>query len=251
MREVDTRPLEFVESDGEPMGETELHVEQILDLLAALKNLAKQRGDQSAHAGANLNFYYDRTNPAKRVTPDVFFVRGLADPTRPRRSFKLWEEGRAPELILEIASRATWEEDLGRKKELYRDVFGTSEYLVFDPEEGILEAGPLLAWRLSGRAYRRVGGASEVESKVLGATFRVIRGRLRIVDERGEIVPGLEGLRDGVEAALRKAAARVLESRFGLLAPTSRSRLLELDAEELEALLARAATARSIDQALQ
>lgn len=246
MREVDTRALEFVESDGEPMGETELHVEQILDLLAALKRLAAQRGDETAHAGANLNFYYDRTNPAKRVTPDVFFVRGLVQPSRPRRSFKLWEEARAPELILEIASRGTWEEDLGRKKELYRDVFGTSEYLVFDPEEGILEGGPLLAWRLSGRAYRRVGSATEVESKVLGATFRVIAGRLRIIDERGHAVPGLDVLRDG----LQLSATQLLETMFGPLAPASRAKLFAMDSPRLVTLLARATTARSIDEAL-
>ena len=53
---------------------------------------------------------------------------------RRRRTWKLWEEGRAPELIVEVASQTTYELDLGSKRDIYRDVFRTSEYVVFDPE---------------------------------------------------------------------------------------------------------------------
>jgi Uma2 family endonuclease len=247
------RLLEFVESDGEPMGETELHVLQIVYLLEALKLLARGRqADEGAHVGSNLNFYYDPEDARRRVCPDVFLTRGLADAARPRRTWKLWKDGPAPDLIVEVASQGTYEEDLGAKRELYREVFRTSEYLVFDPE-GFMEQGPLRAWRLNGDgAYRRVGTSSRVESRVARASFEVIDGSLRVVDSQG-IVPGgaAEGMREGMRAARGESIVQVLETRFGALPGPAlvrlRARLDRLDDGGLQRALTRAVTAASVD----
>jgi Uma2 family endonuclease len=143
----DAAALDFVESDGEPLAETELHLDQVFQLRESLKQLARQRAEGDVHVGSNLLFYFDPKDARKRVAPDVFFVRGLEEPGRLRRTYKLWEERKAPDLIIEVTSRGTWEEDLERKKELYRDVFRTSEYVIFDPEEDLVDGGPLLARR--------------------------------------------------------------------------------------------------------
>lgn len=253
--ERDAALLDFVESDGEPMGETELHVDQIMYLRGALDLLLRlRRRDTSAHVGANLIFYWDPEDARKRLSPDVFVVRGLTDARRRRRTWKLWDEGRAPELIIEVASRSTYAQDLGEKREVYRDVFRTSEYVVFDPE-GFMDPGPLVAWRLGQRGYRRAGSSTRVESRVLGATLQVVQGFLRVVDEHGLIVPGdatqalrdgrAEGIRRGRAEGGRKLVQRLLERRFGSLGADVRRLVESLGEEELDLAAEQAATVPS------
>ena len=61
-------------------------------------------------------------------------------------------EAGVPLLIVEVASRWTVDNDVGEKRAAY-EAIGVGEYLVFDPDGGLL-ATPLLAWRLEGVAYR-------------------------------------------------------------------------------------------------
>ena len=49
-----------------------------------------------------------------------------------RVSYKLWEEPKAPDFVLEITSRSTRAEDQGRKREVYASL-GVREYWLFDP----------------------------------------------------------------------------------------------------------------------
>ena len=48
---------------------------------------------------------YEEGNPRKSVTPDVFVVIGA--PRHNRMTYKLWEEPKAPDFVLEVASRNT------------------------------------------------------------------------------------------------------------------------------------------------
>jgi Uma2 family endonuclease len=233
---TDARLLDFVESDGEPMGETELHVDQILYLRGALDLLTRVRQqDASAHVGSNLIFYWDPEDARRRLSPDVFLVRGLSDARRRRRTWKLWVEERAPDLVIEVASQSTYELDLGPKRDLYRDVFGVSEYVVYDPE-GFMDPGPLVAWRLAGRSYRRAGTSTRFDSRAAGATLEVRDGFLRVVDERGQVVPGdaIDGVREGREAGARDLLRRVLERRFGALTPAVSAAIARLSGADLE-----------------
>ena len=54
-----------------------------------------------------------------------------ASPGGNRRIYKLWEEGRAPQVIFEVTSRSTRREDLRSKHDLYERL-GVSEYFLFD-----------------------------------------------------------------------------------------------------------------------
>lgn len=238
--------LDFIESDGEPLAETELHLDQIMYLRGALDVLARlRRGDESVHVGSNLIFYWDPRDARRRLSPDVFLVRGLSDARRRRRTWKLWVEERAPELIIEVASQSTYEQDLGPKRDVYRDVFRTSEYVVFDPE-GFMRPGPLVAWRLVGRGYRRSPSSTRFESRALGATLQVMDdGFLRVVDERGLVVPGevTEGIRDGERALVR----RLLERRFGSLTHQVQRLVAALRDDELDVAAEQAATACSVE----
>ena len=116
--------IEYPESDGEPMAETELHAQLLIDLRLALRNFF--RDDPQTYVGANMLMYYVEGDPTKCKAPDVFVVRGA--PKEPkRRTWKVWEEGRAPDVVIELSSSSTWEEDLQKKWRVYERI-GVQEY---------------------------------------------------------------------------------------------------------------------------
>lgn len=119
----------YPESDGKPTAETLNHILVITYLLDVLMTWFRDQKDM--YVGANNLIYYEVGFPKASFAPDVYLIPGL-DKT-PRRVLKLWEEKRAPAVIFEITSRATWEEDLGDKLELYARL-GVLEYFVYDVE---------------------------------------------------------------------------------------------------------------------
>lgn len=132
----------YPESDGKPMAETDIHAELLIDLRVALDN--HFRTDPDVYVSGNLLVYYVEGNPAKCLAPDVFVVRGV--PKGQRRIYKLWEEGVAPQVVIELTSRKTWREDLQTKWRLYEEL-GVQEYFIFDPEYDYLDEA-LVGYRL-------------------------------------------------------------------------------------------------------
>ena len=71
--------------------------------------------------------------------PDFFFVHGEWQ-TANRDRWAVWEQGgRYPDVIIELLSRKTAKRDRTEKKEIYRGVFHTSEYFLYDPIKKTLE----------------------------------------------------------------------------------------------------------------
>src|SRR5437899_3041737 len=96
--------IEYPDSDGQPMGETGIHVEVTLGLLAMLRHY--YRGNPKVAVLANMFLYYVEGDPSQNVAPDLFVTLDVdADPHR--RTFKVWEERKAPDLIIEVTSRKT------------------------------------------------------------------------------------------------------------------------------------------------
>src|SRR5207253_673154 len=83
-------------------------------------------------------------NPRDRRDPDILVARGVGDHIR--RSFRVWEEGTLPCVLFEVASKKTWRNDVGPKKELYATI-GIPEYFIFDPEKKYVRP-PLQGFRL-------------------------------------------------------------------------------------------------------
>jgi len=116
----------------EPPLETELHLEQIMLLLKCLKWLWRDRTD--FYAAGNLTIYYSLS---KRKSddfrgPDFFVV--LDSDRKTRKSWVVWDEdGKYPNVILEILSESTANTDKKLKKELYQNTFRTPDYFWFDP----------------------------------------------------------------------------------------------------------------------
>ncbi len=136
------REIYYPESNRRSFAETQLHREQILDLINSLQFHFYSRKD--VYVSGRIKFHYRHINSRKVFAPDVMIVKGVGN--YPRRSYKLWEEKQFPQVVFEISSRATWGEDLNKKWFLYQQ-FGVKEYYIFDPEYDYLPE-PLIAYRL-------------------------------------------------------------------------------------------------------
>ncbi len=92
---------------------------------------------------------YDITNGNARVPPDLFIAFGV-DPAAIRvnlPNFWIWETGKVPDFVMEVASPSTAANDLGHKRDLYERL-GVSEYWRFDPTGGDLYGQPMAGERL-------------------------------------------------------------------------------------------------------
>lgn len=125
-------PPSDLESDEPPM-ETDFHLQQMLLLIRCLNWWWRDRTD--FYVTGNSTIYY---SPNQRKTenfrgPDFFVV--LNTERKPRKSWIVWEEnGKYPNVIVELLSKTTAAVDRGLKKQIYQDTFRTPEYFWFDPE---------------------------------------------------------------------------------------------------------------------
>jgi Uma2 family endonuclease len=120
------------ESD-EPEMESSLHYLQLMVLVASLELLWRDRTDY--FLGANLTVYFSRKQLKNRDFrgPDLFLVQDTTP--EPRKSWVVWEEdGKYPDLIIELLSDSTAEVDRKLKKQLYQNSFHTHEYFWFSPD---------------------------------------------------------------------------------------------------------------------
>ena len=132
--------IDYPESDGRPMAENDWQRAVILYALCVLENRFDGRPD--VYVSGDLLVYHEEGNPRASVVPDVFVVFGAH--SRMRRVYKLWEEPKAPDFVLEVASPSTWQDDEGPKRELYERL-GVREYFQHDPTGGapaLASSGP-------------------------------------------------------------------------------------------------------------
>jgi Uma2 family endonuclease len=214
----DGRGVKYPESDGKPMGETGVHVDVMLAVLAMLR---RHYSDNDRVAVlANMFLYYEEGDPRKVVCPDVFVTLNVPRNTI-RRTFKVWEEGKGPDLVIEITSKKTRKEDLHKKFDLYRDVLRVREYFLFDPLEEYLEPS-LQGYRLIDGRYGSIAWAGAgLFSDVLGLRlerdemdlrfFNPATGRrIPTGEELGKAAKAAEeALRDEKVARMEEAEARV------------------------------------------
>ncbi len=174
------------------------------------------RNDPEVYVSGNLMFYYVEGNPAKCTSPDVFVVRGV--PKGERRTYKLWEEGHPPQVVIELSSQSTWGDDLQRKWRLFERL-GIEEYFIFDPQYNYLWE-PLLAYRLVNGEYEEVAVENgRVRSEVLSLELVDTGETLRLFDpQAGEFLPTRQELKDRKEQAeaelarLREEIAKLRQS---------------------------------------
>jgi hypothetical protein len=111
--------------------------------------------------------YYEKGNPRKHVSPDVFVAVGVRK-DKQRDAYFLWEEGHGLDFVIELTSRSTKEEDLDDKMSIYQDEMPVPEYFLFDPKGEYLDP-PLQGHRLQEGKYARIEMAEgRLPSEVLG-----------------------------------------------------------------------------------
>ena len=172
----------YPESDGKPMAETEYHRDIMIDFIQMLKHYFRDVND--VHVSGNLLMYYEEGNPRKSVSPDVFVAFGVSK--KRRRTYKIWEEGHAPDFVLEVASPSTYRHDLTRKKDLYASVLSVREYYIYDPYH---EVDPYFqGYRLVEGVYEEIIFVNErLPSLVLGLELGESDGVFGLYDPRRSV----------------------------------------------------------------
>ena len=233
--------IEYPTSDGQPMAETTLHRKVMADIIEGLER--RYVGVPDVWVGGNLFLYYEKGNTKKCVAPDVLLVRGVDK--RDRDCFFLWEE-KTPELIFEITSRSTRDEDEGKNKKAYERL-GVTELVLFDPFGEYLEPR-LQGYRLQQGRYRRIreNADGSLDLRTVGVTARPEGVKLRLVDtatqEKLLWTDEIEAARLAAEdraAAAEERATRESAARLAAEEHAARESAARREAEErLRALAA-------------
>jgi len=120
--------------DGIPM-ETARHRSQMNLLIETLQHYWATQGIQG-FVGGNMFIYYSlaqvRTQDVRG--PDFFAVRDVAG--HERKSWVVWEEGKGPDIVIELISESTAAFDRGDKQRIYQNELRVPEYIWYDPLSG-------------------------------------------------------------------------------------------------------------------
>jgi Uma2 family endonuclease len=142
--------LELPTEDGIPL-ESGWHRSEINLLIESQRHHWRDRTD--FYCGGNMVLYYSLEQVRNRDYrgPDFFVVLGV-DGSYSREAWVVWEEeGRYPNVIVELLSPTTAEGDKTVKWGLYEQTFRTPEYYCYDPE-----TQELIGWRLSRGSYEPI-----------------------------------------------------------------------------------------------
>jgi Uma2 family endonuclease len=252
------RGIDLPCDDGEPM-ETHLHVLQMTLLTGSLELAWKDRDDY--FVGGNMFVYYSELQSKRNDFrgPDVFVV--LNTTKNPfRRSWVVWEEnGRRPDLVIELISESTEAEDRGPKKEIYAKLLGTPEYYLYDPLDQRLE-GYVLDSATKAYCPMKKDASGRYWSEALQLGLGVALGEyenaetlwLRWFDREGKVLPHAEELAQAearekeaavarADEAVARAAAEAREKEAAVARADEAVARAEADANRVKELLAKLA----------
>jgi Uma2 family endonuclease len=205
--------LELPYDDGEPM-ESNRHRQQMVLLIQGLKRAYS--GRRNFFVGGNMFVYFSETQVKKNDFrgPDFFVVLETTD--RDRRSWVAWgEDGKLPDVVIELLSDRTRKVDWGEKMRIYSRLWKTSEYFLYDPWSHALDAFRLDPSTLD---YVRIAPDSrgDLSCQRLGLTLGLRESTyegidalwLRFIDGTGTLVPTETEAAEAAEAALAAARGR-------------------------------------------
>ena len=215
---VDDLTIDYPSSDGEPMAESDQQYIPLTNTVSALRVRYHHRDD--VYIAGDMLVYYRMNRTDVSVAPDVFAVFGATGNHR-RDSWLVWREGRAPDFVMEIASRATWRRDISEKRSIYA-AMGVREYVRFDPTGRYFTPALVIERLDSDGNYREqpltegADGIVRGYSAVLELEICVLPGReLRLYDPAtGEWLLTHQETEDArqAEAAARQAEAAARQS---------------------------------------
>jgi Uma2 family endonuclease len=164
------------------LAETEVHLDEIVYLREALQEHFRKVPD--VYVGCDMCFYYVPRQPRFFVAPDLFVVFGVPKLRNgeKRRTYKLWEEGQAPRMVIEVTSDSTQDEDLQTKKALYEGI-GVQEYFLHDPLDDYLDP-KLQGFQLGAGRYERMEPREDgsLISRTTALILKPEKAGLRLID---------------------------------------------------------------------
>ncbi|HIK08850.1 MAG TPA: Uma2 family endonuclease [Oscillatoriaceae cyanobacterium M33_DOE_052] len=218
----------------EPPLETERHLKQILLLLSSLewwwrdRPDAPEAGRYNFYAAGNLTIYYSsrQLRSEEFRGPDFFVVLDVE--YKERKSWVVWEEdGKYPNVIVEMLSESTATTDKGLKKQIYQDTFRTPEYFWFDPFS--LEFQGFR--RADGRTYQPITPNEQgwLWSQQLELYLGILADKLRFFTADGELVllPSEAALQELARAERERSRAETAEAELERLRRLLRERGVE------------------------
>jgi Uma2 family endonuclease len=216
--------IEYPEEDFEPMPEGDKQRRNLSYTTEALRLWFASQ--QNVYVSGNLFIFYEENKPEKRIAPDTFVVFGMDD--RDRTSYKIWEDGKAPDFVLEITSKGTVIKDQQQNPLIYRNL-GVKEYFQYDPTGEYLKPNSLQGMRLEQGEYLRIP-ASSLENNVLSLHSEVLNLDLRLYRDRGF------RFYDPVSQQILRTLAEAEQGRFQAELERSLERQSRLQAEQEQLL---------------
>ncbi len=184
----------------EPPLETDLHLRQMMLLIKCLDWWWRKRND--FFASGNLTIYYSKRQRKSENFrgPDFFVVLGAE--RKPRKSWVVWDEdGKYPNVIVEILSETTAANDRGLKKQIYQDTFRTPDYFWFDPYTLEFAGFCLVSGQYQPLEPNPQGW---LWSQQLGLYLGIHEEKLRFFTTVGQLVPTPEEVAERLAAKLRE-----------------------------------------------
>ena len=166
----------------EPQMETLEHSAQAEFLLAILRRNFQESNDIFIGANATVYFSAEQLKNKDFRGPDLFVVRNPKKREESdRSSWVVWEEdGRYPDLIIELLSQKTANKDRGEKKDIYEMTFRTPEYFYFSPAKTkTTEKNEFAGFRLHAGKYQPIQPNANgwLWSEVLGLYLGIHKGK--------------------------------------------------------------------------
>jgi Uma2 family endonuclease len=202
--------------DGIPM-ETQRHKMQMDLLLDTLQFWLDQQ--EEGYIGGNMFIYFSTRQVRNQDFrgPDFFAVLGV--PKKERKSWVVWEEGKAPNVVIELLSETTAQQDKERKKEIYQNQLRVPEYFWYDPFHPEDFAG----FYLNGGQYRPLEPDTDNSyvSQQLGLKSVQWRGSYKTVETvwlrwatlEGELLPTENELRREAQQQAQQAQQQAQQAQ--------------------------------------
>ena len=172
----------YPESDGKPMADTDLHLYWIKRVQDMIETYFSQ--DPGVYISGNIMMYDIEGTARTAVSPDILVCFGIGQ--KFRRAYKVWEEGKPPDFVMEFSSKRTYQNDLDEKMALYARM-GIPEYFLYDPDRRYLPS-PLLGFRLVEGTYVEIAADVDggIGSEILDLNFHLMEDGLALYDPRSE-----------------------------------------------------------------
>ena len=174
---VPDNPLEYTDSDGQPMADNTKQFRWIVMFKENLERLFES--DSEVFIARDLLWYPVEGDPKCRQVPDVLVVFGR--PKGDRGSYKQWEEaGIAPQVVFEILSPGNRSGEMLRQLNFYQR-HGVEEYYIYDPDDN-----ELTGLQCSDKSLQLISDMQSWVSPRLGIRFRLTADTLEIYRPDGE-----------------------------------------------------------------